>query len=241
MRTKRITLFAGHYGSGKTNIAINYALFLAGQGLRVSLGDLDIVNPYYRAKDSEKELAAAGIKVISSVYANSNVDVPAMPQEAYALTDGEFNRAHVARVLMAKGYVASVDEAFKTLLKPGGGFYTPARRITAAAAIRFIKTYGAAAVMAHGLLSMSAEQMREFLPEAKNAGLDAIETRYSEYDEKDIATSVSFCEEFGLLQSGGSDFHGGTKPDIALGTGKGSLFVPYEFYENLRSRADYED
>ena len=162
-------------------------------------------------------------------------------QEAYALTDGEFNRAHVARVLMAKGYVASVDEAFKTLLKPGGGFYTPARRITAAAAIRFIKTYGAAAVMAHGLLSMSAEQMREFLPEAKNAGLDAIETRYSEYDEKDIATSVSFCEEFGLLQSGGSDFHGGTKPDIALGTGKGSLFVPYEFYENLRSRADYDD
>ncbi|MBR5382479.1 MAG: hypothetical protein IK133_01525 [Clostridia bacterium] len=87
MRTKRITLFAGHYGSGKTNIAVNYALFLAGQGLRVSLGDLDIVNPYYRAKDSEKELAAAGIKVISSAYANSNVDVPAMPQEAYALTE----------------------------------------------------------------------------------------------------------------------------------------------------------
>ncbi len=87
MRRKRITLFAGHYGSGKTNIAVNYALFLAKQGLRVSLGDLDIVNPYYRAKDSEKELAAAGVKVISSAYANSNVDVPAMPQEAYSLTE----------------------------------------------------------------------------------------------------------------------------------------------------------
>ena len=87
MRRKRITLFAGHYGSGKTNIAVNYALFLAKQGLRVSLGDLDIVNPHYRAKDSEKELAAAGVKVISSAYANSNVDVPAMPQEAYSLTE----------------------------------------------------------------------------------------------------------------------------------------------------------
>ena len=87
MRTKRITLFAGHYGSGKTNIAVNYALFLAKQGLRVSLGDLDIVNPYYRAKDSEKELSAAGVKVISSAYANSNVDLPALPQEIYALTE----------------------------------------------------------------------------------------------------------------------------------------------------------
>jgi hypothetical protein len=93
MRTKRITLFAGHYGSGKTNIAVNYALFLAKQGLRVSLGDLDIVNPYYRAKDSEKELSAAGVKVISSAYANSNVDVPAMPQEAYALTEDRTTHA----------------------------------------------------------------------------------------------------------------------------------------------------
>ena len=93
MRTKRITLFAGHYGSGKTNIAVNYALFLAKQGLRVSLGDLDIVNPYYRAKDSEKELSAAGVKVISSAYANSNVDVPAMPQEAYALTEDKTTHA----------------------------------------------------------------------------------------------------------------------------------------------------
>lgn len=162
-------------------------------------------------------------------------------EEASALTGGEFNRAHVARVLMAKGYVKSVEEAFDTLLQPGAGFYNPARRITSTAAIRFIKTYGAAAVMAHGLLSMDESRMREFLPEAKEAGLDAIETRYSEYDEQAIATSVSFAEEFGLLQSGGSDFHGQTKPHISMGTGRGGLFVPYEFYENLRSRADYND
>ena len=93
MNFKRLVLFAGHYGSGKTNIAVNYALFLAKQGLRVSLGDLDIVNPYYRAKDSEKELSAAGVKVISSAYANSNVDVPAMPQEAYALTEDRTTHA----------------------------------------------------------------------------------------------------------------------------------------------------
>ena len=87
MEAKRITLFAGHYGSGKTNIAVNYALRLARQGKRTALGDLDIVNPYYRAKDSQRELEAVGVRVIASAYANSNVDVPALPQEMYALTE----------------------------------------------------------------------------------------------------------------------------------------------------------
>ncbi len=87
MTPKRMTLFAGHYGSGKTNIAVNYALYLAASGRRVALGDLDIVNPYYRAKDSERELQAAGVRLIASAYANSNVDVPALPQEMYALTE----------------------------------------------------------------------------------------------------------------------------------------------------------
>lgn len=87
MKAKRITLFAGHYGSGKTNIAVNFALTLANEGKKVALGDLDIVNPYYRAKDSQRELEAAGVRVIASAYANSNVDVPAIPQEMYALTE----------------------------------------------------------------------------------------------------------------------------------------------------------
>lgn len=86
---KRITLFAGHYGSGKTNIAVNYALKLRETGKRVEIADLDIVNPYYRTKDSEKELMEAGIRVISSEFANSNVDFPAMPGEAYSIIDNK--------------------------------------------------------------------------------------------------------------------------------------------------------
>ncbi len=84
---KRITLFAGHYGSGKTNIAVNYTLALKRQRDMVMLADLDIVNPYYRAKDSAKELEGAGIRVISSFFANSNVDLPALPQDIYSITD----------------------------------------------------------------------------------------------------------------------------------------------------------
>jgi len=85
MDHKRITLFAGHYGSGKTNIAVNYALYLAKTGKKVTIADLDIVNPYFRTKDSERELGEAGIRLISPRYANSNVDLPALPAESYSL------------------------------------------------------------------------------------------------------------------------------------------------------------
>ena len=85
MEHKRLTLFAGHYGSGKTNIAVNYALLLAKEGKNVCIADLDIVNPYFRTKDSAKELEAAGIHLISPQFANTNVDLPALPAEAYRL------------------------------------------------------------------------------------------------------------------------------------------------------------
>ena len=85
MEHKRLTLFAGHYGSGKTNIAVNYALKLAGEGKDVVIADLDIVNPYFRTKDSAAVLEAAGVKLISPQFANSNVDLPALPAEAYRL------------------------------------------------------------------------------------------------------------------------------------------------------------
>jgi hypothetical protein len=84
--SKRLTLFAGHYGSGKTNIAVNYAYKLAREGKQVCIADLDIVNPYFRTKDSEAELEALGIRLVSPQYANTNVDLPALPAEMYALT-----------------------------------------------------------------------------------------------------------------------------------------------------------
>lgn len=82
---KRITVLAGHYGSGKTNIAVNYAMALSENGKKVSIADLDIVNPYFRAKDTADILADMGIRMISSEYANSNVDTPAIPAEAYSI------------------------------------------------------------------------------------------------------------------------------------------------------------
>ena len=84
---KRITVFSGHYGSGKTNVALSVALGLARSGQSVTVADLDIVNPYFRTKDRARELEKAGIELICSDYANTNVDIPALPQSMYAITD----------------------------------------------------------------------------------------------------------------------------------------------------------
>ena len=82
---KRVTLFCGHYGSGKTNIAVNFAKNLAENGVKTALADIDIVNPYFRSADSKKELNALGVEVVSLPFANTNVDLPSLPSEVYGL------------------------------------------------------------------------------------------------------------------------------------------------------------
>ena len=89
MDYKRVTLLSGHYGSGKTNIAVNIALELKKHRDNVAIADLDIVNPYFRTKDSQAELENAGIRFICSEYANTNLDIPALPQQMYSITDDQ--------------------------------------------------------------------------------------------------------------------------------------------------------
>ena len=92
---KRITLLCGHYGSGKTNVAVNLALKARETHEKVAIADLDIVNPYFRSKDSSADFEAAGIRLICSEYANSNVDIPALPQDMYAITDDKSLRVFI--------------------------------------------------------------------------------------------------------------------------------------------------
>lgn len=83
---KRLTLLCGHYGSGKTNVAVNLAFYLKEQYNNMVVADLDIVNPYFRTKDSMEDFKARGIELICSEYANTNVDIPALPANMYRLT-----------------------------------------------------------------------------------------------------------------------------------------------------------
>lgn len=87
MNDERITVFAGHYGSGKTNLAINYAIYLRTLHPHVAIADLDIVNPYFRTRDSEKDLLEKNIRVISSEYAGTNLEAPAIPSGTAAIFD----------------------------------------------------------------------------------------------------------------------------------------------------------
>lgn len=85
MPQSNLLLIVGHYGCGKTNVAVNLAMQLADSGIQVTLADLDIVNPYFRAADNAEELRARGINVIIPEYANSNVDIPSVPPEIQSI------------------------------------------------------------------------------------------------------------------------------------------------------------
>ena len=84
MNARRVTILTGHYGSGKTSIAVQYALRLREAGKAVSICDLDIVNPYFRSTDHRAELESAGVCLVTSQFAGSNLDIPALPKELYA-------------------------------------------------------------------------------------------------------------------------------------------------------------
>ncbi|RCX15437.1 hypothetical protein DFR58_11317 [Anaerobacterium chartisolvens] len=85
MFNKRIGIFTGHFGSGKTEVAVNYALKLAEKGCKTAIVDFDIVNPYFRTADARERLESRGIYVLAPMYANTNVDVPALPAEISAI------------------------------------------------------------------------------------------------------------------------------------------------------------
>lgn len=87
MQAARLTIFAGHYGSGKTTLAVGYALWLRQRHERVILCDLDIVNPYFRTADAEAPLRSQGIELIMPRFANTNVDAPALPARTAAIVD----------------------------------------------------------------------------------------------------------------------------------------------------------
>lgn len=146
------------------------------------------------------------------------------------------NRANIAEEMIRQGYVESVREAFKTWLNPEKGYYIPPKRPDAYETIRFIKSMGAIAVLAHPFLNLNEAGLREFLPEAVRCGLDAMETMYAKYDDQTTLLAKNIAAQYGILESGGSDFHGTAKPDIALGTGRGDLFIPLKILDALKER-----
>ena len=148
--------------------------------------------------------------------------------------NGNANRAHMAAELLEQGYVTSVREAFDTILSDDGGFYVPPSRLQLTDVIKDLRRIGVVPVLAHPLQELTESELRELLPRAIEAGLMGMETMHSSYSAEQISLAEKIAEEFHLLPSGGSDFHGTVKPGIALGTGKGGLCIAPEVYSDLQ-------
>lgn len=147
---------------------------------------------------------------------------------------GSINRAVIGAEMVELGYCESVKQAFSDWLSPKKGFYIPPLRPDAFETIRFIKSIGAAAVLAHPFLNLDEQELPIFLQEAVPAGLDGMEVYYSLFTAEQTENACRIADSFGLLYSGGSDFHGNNKPDIFMGVGKGNLQIPLSLLEKLR-------
>ena len=151
--------------------------------------------------------------------------------------DCQLGRPHIAQLMVAKGFVKSVNEAFKKYLGNDKPAYVDKYRIDCARAIRIITNAGGIPVLAHPyLIPMKNEKMLEALiVTLKEMGLKGIESYYPEHPPDLIARYNEMADRYNLLTTGGTDFHGSIKPEIKMGSGKGDLYIPYQLYKNLIS------
>lgn len=146
-------------------------------------------------------------------------------------------RAHFANYLERKGYIKSKKEAFDRYIGDNGPCYVKREKITPKEGIDLIKKAGGVPILAHPTLyHLGDDVMQKMLKELKDAGLAGIECVYSTYSLGEENYIKTLAKKFDLLPSGGSDFHGANKPDIALGTGKSHLFVPYDFLDGIKKQ-----
>ena len=143
-------------------------------------------------------------------------------------------RAHYARYMMSKGYVKSISEAFERYIGDHAPYYISREKVTPQQAIELILSAGGIPVLAHPLLyGMGKARLEALVAELKEAGLMALEALYSTYTTGEEREMRALALKYNLCISGGSDFHGDNKPKLDLGTGYGSLYVPYEVLTKL--------
>ena len=201
-------------------------------GLYLPMENLDVITVYLESLNRKKE-ESNRLLIRNLNRAGYLLDYDEIRQ---AHPDGTVNRAVIAASMLEKGYVSSINQAFQNLLSVKAGFYVPPQRLTFFNAIALLRYVEAVPVLAHPFLNLKTEDvLRACLQEAVPKGLAAMETMYSSYAPETEAAARRIAREFGLLESGGSDFHGDSKPHIRLGCGKGNLAVPASFADTLKN------
>ena len=156
--------------------------------------------------------------------------------EALSLAGGNFvGRAHIARLMVEKGYCETVKECFEKYIGLGKPAYAPKHELSAVEAVKAIRTAGGLAYLAHlNQTGYDIKELEKLLLQLKGAGLNGIEGYYPEYTPEQTAEYRALAEKLSLSLSGGSDFHGAMKPHISIGKGKGDLVIPYYILENMK-------
>ena len=172
-------------------------------------------------------------KIVELLQA-AGIDITYDEVRAVAGSDS-VGRPHIARVLMDKKVVTTAKEAFDRFLAEGKAAYVPRDLPAPVDAIRWIKDAGGLAVLAHPTWVKTTEgTLTDLARQLKEQGLDGVEVHYSTHTPRQTRTYLSLAKQLGLLVTGGSDFHGMTKPDIEVGIGKGSLHVPDHLLPKLK-------
>lgn len=151
-------------------------------------------------------------------------------------------RAHFAKIMVQKGYVSSVKEAFSQYLASGKPAYSGTQALTDTEAVRLIKDAGGLAFVAHlHQTKRTLDDLESFLLRLKDAGLDGVEGYYTEYTPEMERDYRALAKRLGLMLSGGSDFHADNKPHISIGRGLGELYIPYEILEKMKAYREKND
>lgn len=150
---------------------------------------------------------------------------------------GQVGRPHMAQVLLEKGYVKSIKEAFDKYLGKGAPAYLDKFRLGAAEAISMISDAGGIPVLAHPftLYCKSSEELDALVKNLVHQGLQGLEVYYSEHDKRQMSSYQLLAKRYHLSITGGSDFHGKNMKGIDLGTGRGNLKIPYTVLDNLKA------
>ena len=197
---------------------------------------IDIENKYFLRK----------IKEFKENRDNRNaIMVENLQKEGFSITmedlmaenpDCVITRANIARFLYEHGMIPTIQTAFEKYIGDNCKCYVNRFKITPMDGVRLIKEAGGTAILAHPLLyHMSDATLQKMVDEMNEAGLDGIEAIYCTYTPSEERQMKKFAQENHLLISGGSDFHGTTKPNLNLGTGYGKLYIPYEVLENIKA------
>ncbi len=151
---------------------------------------------------------------------------------------GALGRPHIAQALVDAGHVKDAQEAFDKYLMKGAPAYVDKAVLPMDEAVGAIKACGGVPVMAHPhQTNREGDDLKELISGLVSAGLRGIEAHYSLHTPEQTAEYLGYAEEFGLIITGGTDYHGPRKKDISLGVGKGDMHIPYRLVLGLMEEA----